>query len=269
MKQINWVLQKNLIDNKTLDELRKAILIDDAKFQEVDVVPFSEDLPFTLNKDESNVLYGTTSLVMNASRNEDYKKAVFYNDDQFQMKVYMNVYMNVWNTRMLNFEGSIVAIGDFLDEHHQDGEECFIRPNEDTKSFTGLVTTFSGFKEMTDNALGLNPYFQKDSLILVAKPKAIEKEWRNFIVDGKVVSSSRYAVDRKRSINSNDTPRDMIRFTEECCCLYMPNNVFVMDVALYDGQYYIVECNCFNDTGFYDHDILEVVKGVNEHIRKC
>lgn len=167
MKQINWILQKNLINNKTLEELKKAIRADGAEYQEVYIVPFSEDLTFVLNMEKHNVLYGTTSLIMNASKDPDYKNAAFYDDERFQMKVYMSA----WNTKMLNCDGRIVEIGEFIDEYHKDEKEWFIRPNEDTKSFTGLVTTFSEFKMMTDNALGLNPYFQRESLILVCKPK--------------------------------------------------------------------------------------------------
>ncbi|HEX9060277.1 MAG TPA: ATP-grasp domain-containing protein, partial [Clostridia bacterium] len=219
MKTINWVLQKNLIDEKTLCGLKEAILHDNAEFKEVYVVPFSDDLPFALDKDKNNVLYGTTSLIMNAVRNRDYKDSVFYDDDRFQMKVYLDR----WNTKMLNYDSRIVKIGDFIKEQHNGEEEFFIRPNEDTKSFTGLVTTFSEFKEMAQNALGGTPYFQQDSLILVGRPKRIEKEWRNFIVDGRVVSSSRYCVDRQRSIDSRDRPDDMIGFSEKCCKEFMPS----------------------------------------------
>ena len=264
MKQISWILQKNLIDAMTLEGLKRATLLDNTDYQEVYIVPFSEDLPFVISGEKNNVIYGTTSLVMNAAANQDYKDAVFYNDEQFQMKVYLDK----WNTKMLNYDARIVEIYKFINESHLDDEQWFIRPNEDTKSFTGLVAAFSEFKEMANNALGGTPYFQKESLILVSKPKHIEKEWRNFIVDGTVVSSSRYCVNRQRSIDNRDIPCDMVRFAEECCKEFMPHDVFVMDVALCEGQYFIVECNCFNDTGFYDHDIFTVVKSVNEYMRK-
>jgi len=264
LKQVNWIIQKNLIDIKILEGLKKAILLDNAEYQEVYVIPFSDDLPFVIDENKNNVLYGTTSLIMNATANQDCKDAVFFDDERFQMKVYLDK----WSTKMLNNDARIVEIGKFIDEDHEKEEEWFIRPNEDTKSFTGLVTTFSGFKEMANNALGGTQYFQKESLILVSKPKLIEKEWRNFIVDGTVVSSSRYCVNRQRSIDNRDVPCEMIRFAEECCKEFVPNDVFVLDVALCEGQYYIVECNCFNDTGFYDHDIFAIVKSVNEYMRK-
>ncbi|OPZ93999.1 MAG: hypothetical protein BWY74_00916 [Firmicutes bacterium ADurb.Bin419] len=262
--KINWILQQNLTDTNTLEELKKSILLDNAEYQEVHIIPFSDELPFDIDKNKKNVLYGTTSLIMNAAANQVYRDAVFYNDEQFQMKVYMDK----WNAKMLNYDARIVEIYKFINENHPENEQWFIRPNEDTKSFTGLVTTFSEFKEMANNALGGTPYFQKESLIMVSRPKQIEKEWRNFIVDGTVVSSSRYCVNRQRSIDNRDIPCDMVRFAEECCKEFMPHDVFVMDVALCEGQYFIVECNCFNDTGFYDHDILTIVKSVNEYMRK-
>jgi hypothetical protein len=264
MRQINWILQKNLIDDYTLQELKRAILQDNAEYQEVYIVLFSEELPFVLDDEKKNVLYGTTSLVMNASKNKDFTDTIFYNDERFRMKVYLDE----WKNKMLNYDGHIIEIESFINSNYQGEDELFIRPNDDTKAFTGLVITFSEFREMAKNALGGTPYFQGESLILVCKPKKIEKEWRNFIVDGKVVSSSRYCVNRQRSTSCEDVPHEMLKFAEECCKIYTPHDVFVMDVALYDGQYYIVECNCFNDTGFYDHDISEIVKSINEYMRK-
>lgn len=50
--------------------------------------------------------------------------------------------------------------------------------------------------------------------------------------------------------------------------IYTPHDVFVMDVALSSDKYYIIECNCFNDSGFYDHDIGEFVKSINNYMRE-
>ncbi|WP_276326166.1 ATP-grasp domain-containing protein [Pseudobacteroides cellulosolvens] len=109
---------------------------------------------------------------------------------------------------------------------------------------------------------------QQPPLILVCKPKQIEKEWRNIIVKGKVVSSSRYSVYGKKSVDSEDIPDEMIQFAEDCCKVYNPHDVFVMDVALKRDNFYIIECNCFNDSGFYDHDIGEIVKSINNYMRE-
>lgn len=58
---------------------------------------------------------------------------------------------------------------------------------------------------------------------LVCSPKQIEKEWRNIIVKGKAVSSSRYSVYGKKSVDPKDVPDGMIQFSENCCTIYTPH----------------------------------------------
>lgn len=108
-----------------------------------------------------------------------------------------------------------------------------------------------------------------DSKILVGPAYNIHKEWRNYIVDGKVVSSSRYRKDFRLSKDSLDIPKEMITFVEERCKEYMPHETFAMDIAsTHDGTYYIIECGCLNSVGFYSSDIKKIVKSVTEWIEK-
>jgi len=43
--------------------------------------------------------------------------------------------------------------------------------------------------------------------------------------------------------------------------------VYVMDIALMEEGYKLIECNCFNGTGFYDHDIEKIIESINEFVR--
>lgn len=264
MKRINWIIQSNLIDNKTFEGLKKAVMADNASYQEVYIIPFSDGLDIQYNCDVINIFYGTTTLIMNASKVEEYRNGIFFDNCRFQM----NKYLGEWKNRMLNCDGKVLSISEFVKETHSGNDEFFIRPNDDTKSFSGYVTNFADFKEKTAWADGQNPYYRMDSLILVCKPKQIEKEWRNIIVKGKVVSSSRYSVYGKKSVDNKDIPDEMIQFAEDCCKIFTPHDVFVMDAALGKENYYIIECNCFNDSGFYDHDIGEIVKSINNYMRE-
>ncbi len=85
-------------------------------------------------------------------------------------------------------------------------------------------------------------------------------------MNGKVVSSSRYQVNRELSVSATDIPVAMIDFVEARCREYTPHAIFVMDVALLNNEYYILECNCFNGTGFYANDISKVVGTVTQSI---
>ena len=68
----------------------------------------------------------------------------------------------------------------------------------------------------------------------------INKEWRHFIVDKEVVSFCRYAENRVIRKSSIDVPSNLLEF---------------------------VECHCFNNTGFYEHDINCIFSKVNEFIK--
>jgi hypothetical protein len=193
MNQINWIIQRNLIDDKTLEGLKNAAVKDKASYQEVYIIPFSDDLDIEYNSNFINIFYGTTTLMMNAYKVSEYRKGVFYDYDRFQMKQYLDE----WKNRMLNYDGKVLTISEFIEEKYNDNDEFFIRPNDDTKAFSGYVT----------------------------------------------------------------------KFAEDCCRIYTPHDVFVMDVALRSGNYYIIECNCFNDSGFYDHDLEEIVKNINDYMR--
>lgn len=41
-----------------------------------------------------------------------------------------------------------------------------------------------------------------------------------------------------------------------------------MDIAKSNKEYKIIECNCFNGTGFYKHEIEKIVHAINELIIK-
>jgi hypothetical protein len=45
---------------------------------------------------------------------------------------------------------------------------------------------------------------------------------------------------------------------------WMPNEVVAMDVALTDLGVKIVEFNCFNCSGIYDHDVPKIVNEVSD-----
>lgn len=113
-----------------------------------------------------------------------------------------------------------------------------------------------------------NPYLTTETLVIISTPKSIDKEWRLFIIDNEVISACRYTMDGKLNIDESDLPSQMIDFAINCCREYTPAKIFVMDVALYKNEYKIVECNCFNDSGFYKHDIGKIIKNVNKYLMK-
>ena len=89
--------------------------------------------------------------------------------------------------------------------------------------------------------------------IVVAKPKEIEQEWRWFIVDGKIVDGSTYRLNGQLVKKHEDNPL-VIKSAQQLALSWLPDDCCVMDVARVDGQLKVVEFNCINASGFYDHD---------------
>jgi hypothetical protein len=147
----------------------------------------------------------------------------------------------------------------------------FLRPCLDTKSFTGtlvesveLETWKLGVEGISDGYTTLD----MNTPVLVASPKELDAEARFFIVNGNVVTGSWYRQSgrqwRKRIDCSNYVPSPIVEFVEERIFEWEPDRAFVMDIAISEGEYKVIEINCLNSSGWYDCDISRIVGAVDE-----
>lgn len=267
MKKVKWILQHNLINESLLKQLTESILRNDGIVEEIRIIPFSDEMSFAGDIDEEDiiVLYGSTTLLLNAYKNEKLRRGLFFNPSSFQM----DTYNHYWKDHMLNFDSAILSPDELMDTTKYDDGNYFIRPNEDTKLFTGGLMNIKEFKNDLQTILESNPHVSEKTKFLIAAPKLIKKEWRNFIVNKKVVSASRYVMNGEFSVDETDIPHDLIPFLEERFKEFTPHDIFVMDIAFVNGEYKIIECNCFNGTGFYNHDIDKITKEINNFLLSC
>lgn len=258
--KIHWILQANLIREDTFNRIKASLLSDGISFEEVKIVPFSDELPEIERLGEVNVFYGSTTLVLNAYKRFGGGKGIFFDQDRFSMKTYLEQ----WGDRMLNSDSQILTFREIVDLGHGRDSEWFVRPIEDDKAFSGKVFSFEeivAFERELEQSN--NPYLTTETLVAISAPKAIEKEWRLFVIGQRVISACRYTMQGKLSVDASDLPAEMLAFALKCCGIFTPAEVFVMDVALHGGEFKIVECNCFNDSGFYQHDIGMIIHEVN------
>lgn len=260
----HWILQQNLIKESVFQQIKDVLKEDHISYEEVKIIPFSDELPNIQSTHPVNVFYGSTTLILNAYKHSKFSKSIFYDEDLFTIKNYMDK----WGDYMLNADSNILTFKEIVEGDYNKGE-WFLRPIHDDKSFSGKVMTSDQIIQI-ENSLkeSNNPYLNEETLVAISKPKQIAKEWRHFIVNGEIISTSKYAEEGQPSKSSRDIPQELIQFVRDRCREYMPHPVFVMDTALYNNSFKIVECNCFNDTGFYDHDIKKVIRAVNAYLMK-
>ncbi len=261
---INWVLQKNLTKPEILDAIKTALNKPDELWEEVKIVPFAESFPPIKNQKAYLIIYGSTTFMLNAFSDKRLNKGVFYNPETFQMKNYVER----WNHHVLNASGRLLKFGNVPNILSPPSKKWFVRPNMDSKIFSGKVDTFKNLSSWSDQVCKLNlPNFNEATEIWISETQKIEKEWRLFIVDDQIVSSSRYMNNGQLEVDKKDNPLEMLTFARNRISEYRLNDVYVMDIAQIDNSFKIIECNCFNGTGFYKHDIAGIVTAINDFIR--
>lgn len=263
MQNIRWIIQNNLILEKDLQAVKNACTQNNIEYELVEVIPFSSEIPNFTTDQKVNIYYGSTAFMYNIYNQLNKPKGLFFDDITFSIENYFDK----WKESMLNYGSIVTTFIDFVKQEYDDDKLFFIRPDADDKSFSGEVKRFSEIKEWHKNfILHDNIILTDNTKIVVGEPYNIKKEWRNFIVDGKVISSSLYRTNFKLTKSGNDIPEDMIRFVEDRCIEYQPHKIFAMDIALCGNEYYIIECGCLNSVGFYDADIYKVITEISKYM---
>ena len=262
-KKVRWVVQSNLLSENDIELIKDACDQLDIEFFPVKVIPFSTEIPYIPIDKKFNIYYGSTLFIDNVNQKLNNPKGIFYSSEEFTM----SNYINKWGNHLLSSEAQITNFNELCAKEYDVTSEWFIRPNADDKSFAGIIMDFQSIKDWK------NKFQQFDSVelnekteILVGPAYHIKKEWRNFIVDKKIISSSLYRKDHKLYISSTDIPNEMLQFVLARCEEYTPNSIFVMDIGLCGDNYYIIECGCMNSAGFYLANVNSIVKAVSESL---
>lgn len=263
MKQINWVIQKNLLSEISISQMKQAFENNGIEYQEVDVIPFS-DLDLDLNISKYNILYGGVSFVNQIQKKYGQSVGVFYDSEKFSIENYINQ----WKEHMLNSDAIITSFDEFICQKYDDESLWFIRPNSDDKPFEGQVKSFEEIKNWQSSLQHCdNIELNGQTKIIASKPWAIAKEWRLYVVDGQIVASSRYREYLRLSKSSTDIPQEMLDFANNRIKEYCPNGIFCMDIAFCGDSYYIIECGCINSCGFYAASIENIIVAITNYCK--
>ena len=257
-----WIIQKTLTGRETLQQLIGAVEQNNATSELIDVIPFDPYIHYTPKDDRHPIIYGSSTFMYGSYRHPYLKKGVFYDPETFRM----SIYLQHWGDNMLNADAVVLTASRLHELDLPPDHRVFVRPDDDSKSFSGMVCCY---EEALDRFLQLdmsNPYLHGESELFLSSVKEVDREWRCFIVKGRVVSASRYRIRGETRVDETDIPEAMIGFAEELCRVFAPHDIFVMDVALHNEMYKVVECNCFNSSGTYRHYWGRIVRAVQEHI---
>lgn len=255
---MRFLIQSNLMDKAQLNLVKDAVV--SLPHQFVELVPFTHEIISGISIDDSDIIpYGSTLLTTVGYTH--YKWRGLYFD-----LANFNYRSSILNREdMLNDFGSIVTIEKAIRilKACPAKQEWFIRPNLDTKQFSGMLIEAKECADWFVDAMECDSSgsykMTPETEVVLAIPQQIQAEWRWFIVGGKVISGSMYRL-RGRLIKDRETDSFVIKDAQKLASGWLPHECCVMDTALVGGRLKVTEFNCINSSGFYDHDVDTIFK---------
>jgi hypothetical protein len=139
-------------------------------------------------------------------------------------------------------------------------EEVFARPTSCHKLFVGRRIK----REAFTSALAPTRY-DPSTLVVVAAPKEVAREWRLVVVGNRIIAGSQYARAGERAI-APDCPGEVRSFADTMLAevRWRPDPIFVLDVCESEGSFWLVELNGFSCSWLYRCDLSAVVAEVSQ-----
>jgi hypothetical protein len=135
-------------------------------------------------------------------------------------------------------------------------DEIFARPTSCLKLFTGRCIYIDDFV----NALAPTRY-DPATLIVVATPRNIDREWRLIVAGEIVVAASQYSVQGSKCV-APGCPGPVQEFAMRMLAEvhWRPDPMFMIDICQADGNFWLVEINGFSCSWLYQCDLEVVVR---------
>jgi hypothetical protein len=246
---MHWLLQNDVLKEAGHQRLIDALVARAVPHSVHACLPGGSGLePEPVLRSNKVIVIGSNALVAEANK-RGWRPGGFINDN-FDFAVQLKH----WRNHMLN---SDAVMHDFANVPPQP-QPFFIRPLDDHKAFAGKLTDWPSFILWRDNSAEIDPELR----VMVSKPKQLLREYRTWIVKGRVVTASLYRDGaRNVAIAIDDTPEGqaVVAFAELRASEWSPHDAYCLDIAVTQNGLRIVEVNTINALGFYAGDMGKLV----------
>jgi len=212
--------------------------------------------------DECVVFYGSLQFARLIQRNARWIPGVYCNLPQFQCTYYYPRF----GEHLLNSDYFILPYGDFIRQNKYGRmgvasatRGMFIRPSSGFKTFTGCL--FEEEKIINE----LNCVCEPETLVVVAPPAKIVREWRTIVAEGEIIASSQYK-EGDKFIRKEGSPESVIEYGNKVLdsVEYSPDFVWSLDICeKKSGELKVLEVGSFSCVGLYACDVDPIIQKVN------
>ena len=209
----------------------------------------AESIPF----DASVVFTGTLTLLRYIRENRRWVPGGWCNFDNLACSKYYTYF----GPHLLNRNYTVLPIAEAirLQEHlgraFAIGANVFVRPDSVDKSFSGKLVNIDSL----DQFLAAKA-FDPTTLILIAEPREIGREWRLFVAHSEVVTGSQYLMSGQTKLAAG-IPSEVSQFASKVLreVTWRPDPLFVMDIGETKSGLHVVELNSFSCSGLCSCDL--------------
>lgn len=177
------------------------------------------------------------------------------------------VQLQHWGNRMLNSDSQLTTI-----KHATiPSKAVFVRPAQDSKSFSGMCLSPDAFKTWQQQVLTGRtnpPSLTPTTEVQIAALKTIHSEFRFWIVQGKPITASLYR--RGNTVQYVEatvySEPALWQYAVECCEQWMPLPTFCLDIANTPDGFKIIEIGTINSCGLYAANLQKLLFSLEDSL---
>lgn len=254
---MHWVVQDNIYQERGYTELMDALKRYKIPHSFVKVIPFIHEIEPDLELTNPVMVMGSVALASKVVKRKGWKPGSFINDN-FDY----SVWSKHWKDYILNDDAMVYPFKDVPVEQIKDFN-FFIRPTKDNKAFTGQIMNVNQFlnwrDRLMDGEISSEIQFNINEQVCISSRKTIYKEFRFFIIDNKIITSTVYKIgNRVIPQDESMVDSDAVKFVNTLF-FWQPAKAFCVDVALTEDGYKVIEINNINSSGYYAANMYKIV----------
>lgn len=246
-----WVVQENLFQQNERPALL-AVLRQFAVPHQIVSVAHDEITPDVIY--DGPIIINGSVMLSNIAVKRGWKPGGVLLSDNFSYEV--------WHPHLRQYLLNRDAVFTTIAQADPPLERVFVRPLKDDKAFTGRVMTIAEFRAWQAKVVDRQGTLDPDTPIIYAPVRHIGQEHRHFIVDGDVISSSRYKLGGVTN-QSASVDAYIIEFAARMAAIWQPARAFVLDTYVTDDEIGVVELGGICYAGFYQADVQKIVMALD------
>lgn len=265
-----WLVQDTARVYTAIDTEVQALKKLGFNFRTFGVIPFTDTITGLddLDTNEIYIIRGGTKIVdMLSSRRvdnltselvESLSKGISYNKKNFDQAYYSEL-----NLPVLNSTPEILDLQDPKNLYASFSTDKFVKPSSDLKAFTaGVMEAGEVLKYFIERHYYRSGYAEET--VLVHDVQEIDAEYRFICLNGSVLQGSQYRGKYDLKLDAN-IPLSVQEKATEFAKLYIPSDLYTMDLAETPNGVKIVEYNCWNGSGLYAMNVEELFTKVQNY----